>query len=145
MDDYLDTVVFNHSRDFSKEEFKNFMFAQSVELPDMLPWLKEWKKNCGVRVFSINNESRELNDYRIKKFSLHQCFDGFFSSCHLGMRKPDPGIFQLAMGIAQARPDECAYFDDRLMLAEAGEKLGIRSFHNRDYKNTIENLMNLKK
>ncbi|MEB2787210.1 HAD family hydrolase [Algoriphagus persicinus] len=113
---------FNHSRDFSKEEFKNFMSAQSVELPDMLPWLKEWKKNCGVRVFSINNESRELNDYRIKKFSLHQCFDGFFSSCHLGMRKPDPGIFQLAMGIAQARPEECAYFDDRLMLAEAGEK-----------------------
>ncbi|WP_339880765.1 HAD-IA family hydrolase [uncultured Algoriphagus sp.] len=145
LDDYLETVVFNHSRDFSKEEFKNFMFSQSVELPDMLPWLKEWKKNCGVRVFSINNESRELNDYRIKKFSLHQCFDGFFSSCHLGMRKPDPGIFQLAMGIAQARPEECAYFDDRLMLAEAGEKLGIRSFHHRDFKNTLENLMNLKK
>jgi putative hydrolase of the HAD superfamily len=61
------------------------------------------------------------------------------------MRKPDPGIFQLAMGIAQARPEECAYFDDRLMLAEAGKKLGIRSFHHRDFKNTRENLINLKK
>jgi putative hydrolase of the HAD superfamily len=49
------------------------------------------------------------------------------------------------MGIAQARPEECAYFDDRLMLAEAGKKLGIRSFHHREFKNTRENLINLKK
>ncbi len=144
LDDYLDTVVFNHSRDFSKEAFKDFMFAQSVALPDMLPWLKEWKKNCGFRVFSINNESRELNDYRIKKFSLHQLFDGFFSSCHVGMRKPDPGIFQLAMDIAQVLPEECAYFDDRVMLAEAAQKLGIRSFHHQNFETTKENLIKLK-
>lgn len=143
LDDYLDTVVFNHPRDFSKEAFKNFMFAQSVELPDMLPWLKAWKKNCGVRVFSINNESWELNDYRIKKFSQHQCFDGFFSSCHVGRRKPDPGIFHLAMGIAQAQPEECVYFDDRLMLVQAAQKLGIRSFHHEDFESTKENLENI--
>jgi len=111
----------------------------------MLPWLKEWKKNCGFRVFSINNESRELNDYRIKKFSLHQLFDGFFSSCHVGMRKPDPGIFQLAIGITQVRPEECVYFDDRLMLVEAAKKLGICSFHHQDFKITRKNIINLKK
>lgn len=43
LDDYLDTVVFNHPRSFSKAEFKRFMFAQSVELPDFLTWLIEWK------------------------------------------------------------------------------------------------------
>jgi len=32
LDDYLDTVVFNHPRDFSKEEFKNFMFVQLFSL-----------------------------------------------------------------------------------------------------------------
>lgn len=144
LDEYLDTAVFHRPRGFTKAEFKNFMYAQSEELPEMLPWLKEWKKNCGFRVFSINNESKELNDYRIKKFSLNQLFDGFFSSCHVGMRKPNPGIFRLAMNIAQVRPEESAYFDDRLMLAEAAKKLGIRSFHHKDFESTKENLKKLK-
>src|SRR6201996_7235762 len=117
---------FNHPRDFTREDFKNFMFEQSKELPDMLAWLKEWKKDCGFRIISINNEGKELNDYRIKKFKLHECFDAFVSSCEVGMRKPDPAIFRLAMGIAQALPQQCVYFDDRKMFALAAQKLGIK-------------------
>ena len=45
LDEYLDTVVFNHPRDFVREDFKEFMYAQSTELPEMLAWLKEWKKD----------------------------------------------------------------------------------------------------
>ena len=145
LDDYLDTVVFNHPRDFTKEDFKAFMFAQSVELPNMLQWLKEWKPNCGFRIISINNESQELNDYRIKKFGLHQSFDAFVSSCNVGMRKPDPGIFHLAMGIAQVQPHECVYFDDRLMLVQAAQRVGIRSFHHENFESTKQVLEGLKK
>lgn len=143
LDDYLDTVIFNHPRDFSKEEFKSFMFEQSVELPDLLKWLKDWKRSCGVRLISINNEGRELNNYRIDKFGLHDCFDAFISSCEVGMRKPDPGIFNLAMGIAQVSVEECIYFDDRLMLAQAAQKQGIRSYHHQDFmttKNILEQI-----
>ena len=148
LDEYLDTVVFNHPRDFTKEDFKTFMFSQSVELPGMLPWLKEWKRNNpGISIIAINNEGKDLNDYRIKKFGLHDCFDAFVSSCEVGMRKPDPGIFNLAMGIAQAQPEQCIYFDDRLMLANAAQQLGIRSIHHKDFSSTkeiIENLFNKK-
>jgi putative hydrolase of the HAD superfamily len=143
LDEYLDTVVFNHARDLTKEDFKAFMFAESVELPEMLHWFKEWKKHCGFRVISINNEAKELNDYRIKKFGLHQCFDAFISSCEVGMRKPDPGIYLLAMGIAQVSPEECVYFDDRLMLVEAAQKHGIQSFHHVDISATKKILMKL--
>lgn len=136
LDDYLDTVVFNHPRNFTKEDFKTFMFAQSEELPGLLQWLKDWKRSCGFRIISVNNEGRELNEYRIKKFGLHDCFDAFISSCEIGMRKPDPGIFRLAMGIAQVSPDECIYFDDRIMLAQAAQKLGIRAIHHQDFLST---------
>lgn len=136
LDDYLDTVVFNHPRAFTKQEFKEFLFAQSIELPDFLPWLKEWKKTCGFRLISINNEGREINNYRIQKFGLHDCFDAFISSCEVGMRKPDPGIFSLAMGIAQVTPEECIYFDDRQMIIQTAQKLGIRSFHHQDFLTT---------
>ena len=138
LDEYLDTVLFYRSRDFTKEAFKDFMYAQSVQLPDMLEWLIQWKrKNTDrFRFISINNEGRELNDYRIRKFRLHDCFDAFVSSCQVGMRKPDPGIFQLAMGIAQAKPDECIYFDDRPMLVDAAAKTGIESHQHKDFQST---------
>lgn len=145
LDEYLDTVIFNHPRDFVREDFKDFMYAQSVELPGMLQWLKEWKKDCGFRIISINNEGKELNDYRVQKFKLHQSFDAFISSCEVNMRKPDPGIFKLALGIAQAAPNQCVYFDDRIMLVNAAQKLGIRAFHHVSFESTKQILENLKK
>ncbi len=144
LDEYLDTTVFSQSRDFSKKDFKTFMFAQSIELPEMLQWLKKWKKdNPGFHIISINNEGKELNDHRIKTFGLHDCFDAFISSCEVGMRKPDPDIFKLALGIAQAAPEECVYFDDRPMLVAAAQKLKIRAFHHEGFSSTKKIIDNL--
>lgn len=134
LDNYLNTVVFNQPRNFTKDDFKSFMFSQSFELPDMLQWLKDWKKNNpSVRIISINNEPQELNDYRIKKFGLHECFDAFISSCKVNMRKPDPGIYQLALAIAHVEPEQCIYFDDRLMLVEQAQKHSIKSYHHQNF------------
>lgn len=136
LDEYLDTVIFHRPQDFSKAEFKQFMYDQSVELPKLLPWVKNWKTRTELPVFTISNESRELNDYRINKFRLHELFDGFFSSCYLGMRKPDPRIFKTAMEIVQVKPEECVYFDDREMLVNAAKKLGINAIEHQDFETT---------
>ena len=137
MDVYLDTVVFNEPRNFSKEEFREFIFSQSVQLPGMLSWLIEWKKQHPyLKVISINNEARELNQYRINKFNLHDFFDGFVSSCEVGMRKPDPEIFHMALGFAQAAPEECLYLDDRHMLVAAANKVGIEAYHHTSFEIT---------
>jgi putative hydrolase of the HAD superfamily len=143
LDEYLDTVIFNHPRDFTREDFKQFMYSRSVEL-ETLAWLKQWKKNCGFRIISINNEGKELNDYRVKKFKLHEFFDAFVSSCEVKMRKPDPGIFKLAMGIAQVTPQQCVYFDDRIMLVNTAQKLGIKAFLHTDLASTKTILEKLK-
>jgi len=143
LDEYLDRVIFTHPRDFTREDFKDFIYEQSVELPT-LRWLKDWKRGCGFRVISVNNEGKELNDYRVKKFKLHEFFDAFVSSCEVKMRKPDPGIWQLAMGIAQASPDQCVYFDDRIMFVHAAQRLGIRAFQHTDLESTKAILEHLK-
>lgn len=144
LEEYLDTVIFNQAREFTKEDFKSFMYAQSEELPGMLQWIIQWKNlGCGFRIISINNEPKELNDYRIKKFKLHRCFDAFISSCEVGIRKPDPRIFKLAMGVALAAPEQCYYFDDRPMLVEAASRLGINAYQHKDFessKSIIEKL-----
>ena len=143
LDEYLDTVVFHCPRDFTKAKFKEFMYAQSTELPKMLPWLKSWKKETELPVFALNNESRELNDYRIETFDLHQLFDGFFSSCYMEVRKPDPRIFKRAMEIAHVTPQECLYFDDRLMLVNAGKKMGMNSIQHQEFETTSKILENI--
>lgn len=136
LDEYLDTVVFEIPRDFTKTEFKKWMYSQSLELPKMLPWLKQWKRRTDLPVFAISNENRELNDYRIRTFNLHELFDGFFSSCYVGYRKPDPRIFKTALEIIQVKPDECIYFDDRPMLVNAAKKLGMNSILHQNFENT---------
>ncbi len=144
LDEYLDTVVFHCPRDFTKAQVKDFMYAQSIELPQMLSWLKSWKQQTELPVFALNNESRELNDYRIDTFGLHHLFDGFFSSCYMKMRKPDPRIFKGALEIARVKPEECVYFDDRLMLANAAKDLGMNSIHHHEFeptKNILENFI----
>ena len=55
----------------------------------------------GWLVATLNNESCELNEHRIKKFKLRELFSIFFTSCYLGVRKPDEKIYQLALGITQ--------------------------------------------
>jgi putative hydrolase of the HAD superfamily len=60
------------------------------------------------------------------------------------MRKPDPGIFRLALGVVQAAPQECIYFDDRIYLVDAAQRLGIRGYHHVGFessKKIIEDLM----
>jgi putative hydrolase of the HAD superfamily len=137
LDAYLDTTLFHRPREFTREDVKAFMFAQSEELPGTLQWLIEWKRSQpDIKFIAINNEGKELNDYRIKKFKLHRCFDAFISSCEVGMRKPDPGIFSLAMGVAQASPEECLYIDDRLMIVEAAKGVGIRAIQHKTFEGT---------
>lgn len=127
LEQYLDAVVFNVKRKFSKEEFSDFMFSRTSQLPDFLPWLIEWKKTANVKIFSLNNEGKEFNDYRIKHYKLHECFDAFISSCDVGFSKPDPGIFKLALGIVKQDPKECLYFDDRAIHVAIAKQLGFNA------------------
>lgn len=131
---YLDAVIFNEERNFTKADFSAFMFSKSTQLPHFLPWLVEWKKENKIKIFSINNEGKEFNNYRIKKFNLHDCFDAFVSSCEVGFSKPDPAIFKLALGIAQEEAANCLYFDDRAIHVAIARQLGINAHVHRSFE-----------
>ena len=67
LDEYLNTTLFYRARNFTKQAFIEFMLLQSAELPT-LQWLIQFKKKHAsrFRFISINNEGKELNDYRIR-------------------------------------------------------------------------------
>jgi len=141
---YLDAVIFNVERSFSKEEFREFMFSKSAVLPDFLPWLIDWKKKNNIKIFSINNEGKEFNDYRIQHFNLHEVFDAFVSSCEVGFSKPDPSIFKLALGIAQEKPENCLYFDDRAIHVAIAKQMGLNAFVHKEFEESKKILESIK-
>lgn len=134
LDQYLECVVFNTDRNFTKKQFTDFMFSRTTQLPDFLPWLIEWKRTKAIKIFSINNEGKEFNDYRIKHFNLHDCFDAFISSCEVGFSKPDPSIFKLALGIAQEKAQNCLYFDDRAIHVSIAKQLGLNAYVHQSFE-----------
>lgn len=129
MDEYLDRVIFYQERSFLREDFKKFMFDQSIPVDGSIEFFKSLKNEHSLKVIAVNNEARELNDYRIQKYDLTGLFDAFVSSCYVHLSKPDRQIWQMACDIAQATAPEILYFDDRLMFVEIARSMGIESYH----------------
>src|SRR6476660_738238 len=77
LDEYLDVTVFSSPRTFSRAEFKEFMFAQSVPWPGSIDVARAVAAS-NVRMATLNNESEALNCYRIERFGLGSIFPTFF-------------------------------------------------------------------
>ena len=135
-EEYLDWVVFFEKRSFTRNQFRDFMFSQSKPYPKMLELVAQLKAQHSLKVVVISNESREVNAYRIRTFSLDQLVDTFISSCFVGMRKPDIQIFRLALDLAQTTPERAVFIDNTAMFVQIAERLGMPSILHVDYEST---------
>jgi putative hydrolase of the HAD superfamily len=130
---YLLQTVFYEPRPFTPGAFLQAMKERSVLLPHgALRILQELAASEEVELAMLNNEARELNDYRIEHFEFGGYFDVFLSSCYLGLRKPDPKIFELALDVLQRDAEEVAFIDDRPGNCAAAEALGIHAIQYQD-------------
>jgi putative hydrolase of the HAD superfamily len=125
--EYLQRLVFYKQRAFSLQEFRNFMFAQSKPNPEMIDLVKRLKARYSLKVAAISNEGRELTQYRIREFDLGSYIDFFISSCFVHFRKPDIDIYRIALDIAQVKPEQAIYMEDRPMFVEVAQALGMHS------------------
>lgn len=125
LDEYMDRTVFYVPRSFKREAFRDFMFSLSQPLPDRLPFARALAASGKHFMGTINNESRELNLFRIEKFGLRDIFRVFYSSCFLGLRKPERDIYRIALETAQFPADQCCFLDDRAINLEGAAQLGM--------------------
>jgi len=127
LDEYLDRTVFYRERSFTREAFRDYMFSLSKPKADVLALAQQLAK-CGKYFMStINNESLELNLYRIQTYALRDIFSVFVSSCFVGLRKPEDGIYRLALELTQRAAQESCFLDDRPLNLEAATRLGIHA------------------
>ena len=127
LDEYLAVTVFSEPRRFSPDDFKTFMFSQSIAWPDSIAIANDLAASGAVRLATFNNESEELNRYRIERFGLRDIFPTFFTSCWLGVRKPTRHMYERVLGMAQADPARTVFIDDRLQNLAPAASLGVRT------------------
>ncbi len=134
--EYLSRTIFYEKRSFTQNQFREFMFAQSQPYPKMITLIRQLKAQHGLRIAVVNNEARELNAHRIRKFKLEEFVDFFISSSFVHFRKPDADIYRLALDTAQTPARQIVYIENTPMFVQMAEGLGIRSILHTDYTST---------
>jgi putative hydrolase of the HAD superfamily len=126
-DEYLRRTIFFKPRPFTAHQLKQAIEAESVLLEDSaMPVLEELSARGGLQMGQLNNESRELNDVRVRRFGLRKYWSVFFCSGYVGLRKPDIAIYRFALEVLQVPAEEVVFIDDREKNIAAAASVGIR-------------------
>jgi putative hydrolase of the HAD superfamily len=142
-DEYLDRTVFYRPRPFAREVFKDYVFSLSQPHRDVLALAEQLARSGRYFMAIINNESKELNLYRIQTFGLREIFSVFVSSCFVGLRKPEQGIYRLALEVTQKSPEDCCFIDDRALNLESAQRLGMHTVEMQDVEQLRRELRRL--
>ena len=140
LDEYLDRTVFYRTRPFTRDAFREYMFSLSQPFPEVITLAERLSDSGKYFMATINNESRELNYYRIEKCGLRKMFRLFVSSCFVGVRKPERDIYRLALEMIQIPAQECCFIDDRVLNLECAAKLGMHTIEMQGLERLREDL-----
>jgi len=93
---------------------------------------------AGYRMAILTNNVREWEPIWRAKLPVDEIFEAVIDSAFVGMRKPDPRIYELTLerldGIVAS---ECLFVDDTEVNCTAAEDLGIHAVHFRDNAQAI--------
>ncbi len=106
--------------DTVRDEF----FAGDVVDRELLDHLRDLRKTHKVGL--ISNAWSGLRPYIVKQ-KFEDAFDTMIISAEVGLIKPDPRIFQLALDKFGVSPEESIFIDDFPPNVEAAREMGIHA------------------
>lgn len=93
---------------------------------DLIDYVVELR-DAGVTTGIITNNVVEFKPHWRNMVRADELFDFVVDSCEVGVRKPNPAIFERALAMGGLRPDDAVFLDDYPDNVAAAEELGIRS------------------
>jgi putative hydrolase of the HAD superfamily len=108
--------------------------------PEMLQFVAELKEQ-GYRLALLSNAPADLVDHAqsVLEGLVPECL---FSS-QLGLAKPDPRIFEVALQRLDVRPGDVVFVDDNAENVKAARRVGMRVVHHMSVEQTREELAGL--
>lgn len=146
-------VSSNEISEFYRTEFpqlqhENFLDSWNSILLDFPEYRFKWiqklsaEKDYKLILLSNTNENHISNIKNRVDFyeAFKDCFDAFYLSHEIGLRKPNPNIFEYVLEQHDLKAEECLFIDDTRENTEAAARLG---FHTWNLEPTREDVIDL--
>jgi epoxide hydrolase-like predicted phosphatase len=116
-------------RELEPHAFMEFMQATGVRV--QWPIVHEIRRlrDAGVPLALLTNNVKEFGDAWRSSFPVDDLFGIVIDSSEVGMRKPDPRIYQLTCERAGVATEDSVFLDDNRDNVAAARALGIETVH----------------
>jgi putative hydrolase of the HAD superfamily len=94
-------------------------------------------RDDGIRLALLTNNVREWEPRWRAMVPVDELFEVVVDSAHVGMRKPDPEIYELTLDRLALDAPQCVFVDDLEVNCQAAERLGMRAVWFRDNDQAI--------
>jgi epoxide hydrolase-like predicted phosphatase len=127
-------------REVDLSRMAELMMAHLHPNQELFDYYRSLRDERGLRLGILTNNVREWEPLWRSKLPIDEIFDDVVDSAFVGMRKPEPEIYALALGRLGVEAGECAFVDDTALNVEAASKLGFNAVHFRDTPQAIAEL-----
>ncbi len=124
-DEYWEHFLKASKVNVNKKELKDKVRTELRPIEETVEILPLLKRQYQLAVLS--NHSREWSEFMTKEYDFFSYFAQIIFSCDVGLRKPDPRIYKLALTKLGSEPEECLFIDDKKRNTDGAEEVGIRS------------------
>lgn len=99
-------------------------------------------RDRGLRMALLTNNVREWEPlWRAKLPDIDEIFEVVVDSAFVGMRKPEPGIYELTLErLGDVEAADCLFVDDSDVNCEMAEQLGMTAVHYRELEQAAEEI-----
>ena len=119
------------------ERIRDEFFAGDIIDRGILDFLRSLKPKYKVGL--ISNAWSGLRSYVVRE-KFDDVFQHMIISAEVGVVKPDPKIYQLALEQLQVKAEEAVFVDDVLENIEACQKVGMQGIQFKDPESAIKQL-----
>ena len=117
--------------------FSEIYFRALEPNQPMVALMREIKRR-GLRMALLTNNVREWEPYWRKMLPVDEIFEVIVDSGFVGMRKPEPEIYELTLErLGDVRAAECLFVDDFEENCSTASELGMTAVHYRDPEQAI--------
>jgi putative hydrolase of the HAD superfamily len=133
----------------TSEIFKNSWNAILVDFPEhRLQFLKQLKQEKSYKLILLSNTNHIHIDWVKQNVSFFEefknCFDAFYLSQELNLRKPEPDIYEYVLKKHDLKPGETLFIDDTPENTEAAAQLGIHTWNIDPIQEDVSDLFTIK-
>ena len=119
------------------QSIRDAFFAGDIIDREILEFLRSLRGTCKTGL--ISNAWSDLREYMTRE-KMIDAFDHIIISAEVGVAKPEPKIFKVALEQAGVSPNEAVFVDDFYVNIEGCEKIGMKGIHFKDAQTALAQL-----